>query len=119
MVSGRCQPAGTSQNPRVDTLGSPQDIADDATYIARIEQLTCLSFNPRWNSAAGLGTIGRSSLGLLAAPRLRRTFTPLHGRTGCVPERFVEPRFIESRIIKNVFRQTREQRGSDSCAESC
>lgn len=34
-----------------------------------------------------------SPLGLLTAPSLRRMFTPLHGWTGCVPERFVESRF--------------------------
>jgi hypothetical protein len=38
MASGRCQPAGTSQNPMVDTLGSPEDIAD--AHITQIESLT-------------------------------------------------------------------------------
>jgi hypothetical protein len=37
MASGRCQPAGTSKNPRVDTLGSPQEIADSAAHITKID----------------------------------------------------------------------------------
>ena len=40
MASGRCQPAGTSKNPRVYTLGSPRDIADDAAHITQIEKLS-------------------------------------------------------------------------------
>jgi hypothetical protein len=38
MASGRCQPAGISENPRVDILGSPLDIADDAVHITQIEK---------------------------------------------------------------------------------
>ena len=43
MASGRCQPASTSKNPSVYTLGSPRDSAEDVAHITEIEKLTSLA----------------------------------------------------------------------------